>query len=65
MIKRDKNKLYIGKVKITASRFSWQRRTGMALLSDPKTESAGTKSVYIELLVGAISISWYPERKSA
>lgn len=91
MIKRDKNKLYISKVKITASRFPWQTRTGMALLSDPKTEGAGTKygwrgtpgmgrfgggwnwcigfrvgskSVYIELLVGAISISWYPERKS-
>lgn len=88
-MKIDKNKLTIGRVKITASRFPWQTRAGMGLLSDPKTEKAGTKygwrgtpgmgrfgggwnwclgfraggkTIYLELLVGAISISWYPEK---
>jgi len=30
-------------MKITASRFPWQRRTSTALLSDPKTEAVGTR----------------------
>lgn len=30
-------------MKITASRFPWQRRKSMAILSDPKTEAVGTR----------------------
>lgn len=81
--------ILFNRVTVGASRFPWQKRLGMAALSDPKTEGAGTrygwkgtpgmgrfgggwnwclgfraggKSIYIELLVGAISISWYKPR---
>lgn len=82
-------RILFNRITVGASRFPWQKRTGMAMLSDPKTEKAGTrygwkgtpgmgrfgggwnwclgfrlggKTIYIELLIGAIRISWYPPK---
>lgn len=39
---RTGNTLLIGRFKIKASRWPWQRREGTAMLGDRKTEAAGT-----------------------